>query len=134
MAMASPPRTNDAAPDHSCSSFMAPKPTAPALHPCCPSCRSTSPASPTINETPGETINRSDDYTAADLADDAAALIASLAPKAHVWGNSYGGMVAQELALRHPRCIDSLVLGVTFQRGASALANPDPSTRCASAN
>ena len=73
----------------------------------------------------GDTLNPPDDYTAADLADDAAALIASLAPKAHVWGNSYGGMVAQELALRHPHCIDSLVLGVTFQRGASALANPD---------
>jgi 3-oxoadipate enol-lactonase len=73
----------------------------------------------------GDTINPPDDYTAADLADDAAALIASLAPKVHVWGNSYGGMVAQELALRHPHCIDSLVLGVTFQRGASALANPD---------
>src|SRR5580693_8042496 len=73
----------------------------------------------------GDTLNPPDDYTAADLADDAAALIASLAPKAHVWGNSYGGMVAQELALRHPHCIDSLVLGVTFQRGAAALANPD---------
>jgi 3-oxoadipate enol-lactonase len=73
----------------------------------------------------GDTLNPPDDYTAADLADDAAALIASLAPKVHVWGNSYGGMVAQELALRHPHCIDSLVLGVTFQRGAAALANPD---------
>jgi pimeloyl-ACP methyl ester carboxylesterase/catechol 2,3-dioxygenase-like lactoylglutathione lyase family enzyme len=73
----------------------------------------------------GDTLNPSDDYTAADLADDAAALIASLAPKAHVWGNSYGGMVAQELGLRHPHLIDSLVLGVTFQRGASALANSD---------
>jgi pimeloyl-ACP methyl ester carboxylesterase/extradiol dioxygenase family protein len=73
----------------------------------------------------GDTLNPADNYTAADLADDAAALIASLAPKAHVWGNSYGGMVAQELALRHPQCVDSLVLGVTFQRGASALVNPD---------
>jgi pimeloyl-ACP methyl ester carboxylesterase len=73
----------------------------------------------------GDTLNPPDDYTAADLAADAAALIASLAPKVHVWGNSYGGMVAQELALRHPHCIDSLVLGVTFQRGAAALANPD---------
>jgi pimeloyl-ACP methyl ester carboxylesterase/catechol 2,3-dioxygenase-like lactoylglutathione lyase family enzyme len=73
----------------------------------------------------GDTVNPSDGYTAADLADDAASLIARLAPKAHVWGNSYGGMVAQELALRHPHLIDSLVLGVTFQRGASAMANPD---------
>jgi 3-oxoadipate enol-lactonase len=73
----------------------------------------------------GDTRNPTEDYTAADLADDAAALIASLAPKAHVWGNSYGGMVAQELALRHPHSVDALILGVTFQRGASALANPE---------
>jgi pimeloyl-ACP methyl ester carboxylesterase/catechol 2,3-dioxygenase-like lactoylglutathione lyase family enzyme len=73
----------------------------------------------------GDTRNPPQDYTAADLADDAAALLASLAPEAHVWGNSYGGMVAQELALRHPRAVDALILGVTFQRGASALANPE---------
>ena len=73
----------------------------------------------------GDTRNPPDDYTAADLADDAAALIASLSAKAHVWGNSYGGMVAQELALRHPERVDALVLGVTFQRGAKALANPE---------
>jgi pimeloyl-ACP methyl ester carboxylesterase/catechol 2,3-dioxygenase-like lactoylglutathione lyase family enzyme len=73
----------------------------------------------------GDTRNPPEDYTAADLADDAAALIAALAPKMHVWGNSYGGMVAQELALRHPQRVDALILGVTFQRGASALANPE---------
>ena len=73
----------------------------------------------------GDTRNPPDDYTAAELADDAAALIASLGSKAHVWGNSYGGMVAQELALHHADCVDALVLGVTFQRGASAIANPE---------
>jgi pimeloyl-ACP methyl ester carboxylesterase/catechol 2,3-dioxygenase-like lactoylglutathione lyase family enzyme len=73
----------------------------------------------------GDTSNPPQDYTAADLADDAAALIASLAPKAHVWGNSYGGMVAQELALRHPHVVDGLILGVTFQRGGASLANPE---------
>jgi 3-oxoadipate enol-lactonase len=73
----------------------------------------------------GDTRNPAEDYTAADLADDAAALIASLGTKAHVWGNSYGGMVAQELALRHPDRVDALILGVTFQRGATALAHPE---------
>jgi 3-oxoadipate enol-lactonase len=34
-------------------------------------------------------------------------------------------MIAQELALRHPACIEALVLSVTFQRGKSALANPN---------
>lgn len=73
----------------------------------------------------GDTRNPPTDYGAADLADDAAALIASLGPAAHVWGNSYGGMIAQELALRHPQCVDALILGVGFQHGATALANPD---------
>jgi 3-oxoadipate enol-lactonase len=72
-----------------------------------------------------DTRNPPQDYTAADLADDAAALITSLGTKAHVWGNSYGGMVAQELALRHPDRVDGLILGVTFQRGATALAHPE---------
>jgi pimeloyl-ACP methyl ester carboxylesterase/predicted enzyme related to lactoylglutathione lyase len=73
----------------------------------------------------GDTLNPSHSYSAGDLADDAAALIGSLAPRAHVWGNSYGGMIAQELALRHPHRVDGLVLGVTFQCGASALAKPE---------
>jgi 3-oxoadipate enol-lactonase len=73
----------------------------------------------------GDTTNPPDSYSAADLGDDAAALIASLGQRAYVWGTSYGGMIAQELALRHPACIEALVLSVTFQRGKSALANPE---------
>jgi len=72
-----------------------------------------------------DTTNPPDAYSSADLADDAAALIASLGPRAHVWGTSYGGMIAQELALRHPERVDELVLSVTFQRGAAALASPE---------
>lgn len=73
----------------------------------------------------GDTTNPPDSYSASDLADDAAALITSLGHRAYVWGTSYGGMIAQELALRHPACIEALVLSVTFQRGKSALANPN---------
>lgn len=73
----------------------------------------------------GDTTNPPDPYSASDLGDDAAALIASLGNRAYVWGTSYGGMIAQELALRHPACIEALVLSVTFQRGKSALANPE---------
>jgi pimeloyl-ACP methyl ester carboxylesterase/catechol 2,3-dioxygenase-like lactoylglutathione lyase family enzyme len=72
-----------------------------------------------------DTTNPPNQYLIADLADDAAALVASLGGQAHVWGTSYGGMIAQELALRHPERVDELVLSVTFQRGAAALASPE---------
>jgi pimeloyl-ACP methyl ester carboxylesterase/catechol 2,3-dioxygenase-like lactoylglutathione lyase family enzyme len=73
----------------------------------------------------GETRNPPVDYTAVDLADDAASLINALGGKAHVWGSSFGGMVAQELALRHPGCVDSLILSVTFQNRIKAMVEPE---------
>jgi 3-oxoadipate enol-lactonase len=53
--------------------------------------------------------------TLADLAHDAAALIRGLGHgRAHVFGSSFGGRVAQALALLHPDCVDRLVLGSTW--------------------
>jgi 3-oxoadipate enol-lactonase len=53
--------------------------------------------------------------TLADLANDAHQLIRALGFKrAHVFGSSFGGRVAQALALLHPRSIDRLVLASTW--------------------
>lgn len=63
----------------------------------------------------GETQAPERDCTLADLANDAQQLVKALGFKrAHVFGSSFGGRVAQALALLHPRSVDRLVLGSTW--------------------
>jgi 3-oxoadipate enol-lactonase len=65
------------------------------------------------------------DYSMAGYADDAAALMDHLGwASAKVVGVSFGGMVAQELVLRHPDKVERLVLGCTSPGGAGGASYP----------
>ncbi len=67
-------------------------------------------------------------YTVAEMADDAVAVLdACELQRAHVYGISLGGMIAQELVLRHPARVERLVLGATTPGGPTAVP-ADPAT------
>jgi len=64
-------------------------------------------------------------YSMDMLAGDAAGLLERLGiAMAHVYGVSMGGMVAQELALRYPKLVSSLILGATTCGGGHAVIAP----------
>ena len=65
-------------------------------------------------------------YTVAQMADDAIAVLdAAGEGRAHVYGLSLGGSVAQEVALRHPERVHGLVLGASTP-GAPRAVLPTP--------
>ncbi len=66
-------------------------------------------------------------YSVPVMAGDAIAVLdAAGFDRAHLYGISLGGMIAQEIALRHPARVDRLVLGATTPGGEQAVAaDPD---------
>lgn len=73
------------------------------------------------------------DYGLADLGDDLAGLIKALGfGRAHVFGTSLGGTIAQVFAARHADCLDRLILSSTFLAGHGLQSlNPDTAAQMA---
>lgn len=73
----------------------------------------------------GQTDARDQVYTMADYAEDAAALLEAIGWKqCLVLGVSFGGMVAQEFAIRYPDRVSALVLACTSSGGAGGASYP----------
>jgi len=78
------------------------------------------------NRGAGDSDKPAESYSIALFADDTAALMDAMGiERAHVYGQSMGGLIAQEFALRHPQKVRCLVLGcTTFGGPHSVLPSP----------
>ena len=73
----------------------------------------------------GQTDKPDKPYTMMDFAEDTADLMKAVGWRsAHVMGASFGGMVAQEFAVRYPELVDKLVLACTSSGGKGGASYP----------
>jgi 3-oxoadipate enol-lactonase len=73
----------------------------------------------------GQTSKPETEYTMADYATDAVGLLDARGwDRCHVMGVSFGGMVAQEIAIRYPERVDRLVLACTSSGGSGGASYP----------
>jgi 3-oxoadipate enol-lactonase len=73
----------------------------------------------------GQTTKPERDYTMAEYAEDAVGLLDALGwDRSHVMGVSFGGMVAQEIAIRYPRRVDRVVLACSSSGGVGGASYP----------
>ena len=77
------------------------------------------------NRGAGQTDRPDGPYTTDQMADDLAGLLDVIGiDSAHVQGNSMGGMIAQNFALRYPDRVRSMVLACTYCGGPHSLLPP----------
>ena len=76
----------------------------------------------------GRTSKPDRDYTMAEYAEDAIGLLDAVGwDRCHVMGVSFGGMVAQEIAIRYPGRVDRIVMACSSSGGAG---NPECPSFC----
>lgn len=73
----------------------------------------------------GQTLGPDREYSMLDYAEDAIGLLDAVGwDRCHLMGVSFGGMVAQELAIRYPERFDRIVLACTSSGGAGGASYP----------
>lgn len=82
------------------------------------------------NRGTGQSDKPDEPYSISLFASDAVALLDTLnVPRAHVFGISMGGMIAQELAIHYPQYVASLSLGCSTPGGKNAVPAPPESMK-----